>query len=57
MILAAGAFEPEALGRGFDRVAALVAEMDQGRRHRLKMLGFLTGAAETLSSLHTRNFM
>lgn len=57
VILAAGAFEPDALGRGSDRVSALVAEMDQGRRHRLKMLGFSTSAAETLSSLHTRNFM
>src|SRR5690606_22781304 len=32
VLLAAGAWSPEAIGRGHDRVAALVAEMDQGRR-------------------------
>ena len=31
--------------------------MDEGRQARLARLGFSPGEAETLSSLHTRNFM
>jgi hypothetical protein len=31
--------------------------MDQGRRTRLRKLGFEPGEAEALSGLHTRNFM
>ncbi|MCO5166072.1 MAG: sulfurtransferase TusA family protein [Planctomycetes bacterium] len=57
VLLAAGAWTPGAIGRGHDRVVALVGEMDQGRRHRLKMLGFTDGEASALSALHTRNFM
>jgi hypothetical protein len=57
ILLAAGELTPEAIGRGADRVAALVTAMDQGRRHRLKMLGFSVERSAALSSLHTRNFM
>jgi len=31
--------------------------MDTGRRRRLERLGFAPKEAETLSALHTRNFM
>lgn len=57
VLLAAGSWEPDALGRGHDRVVALVDEMDRARRHRLKMLGFSDAQAASLSALHTRNFM
>jgi hypothetical protein len=57
VLLAAGAWTPEALARGWDAVAALEKEMDQGRQRRLKRLGFDAAAAEALSALHTRNFM
>jgi hypothetical protein len=57
VLLAAQSLEPEALGRGWDAVMALQAEMDQGRRVRLGLLGFDQAAAAALSALHTRNFM
>jgi hypothetical protein len=57
VLIAAGSWEPEAIGNGSDRVVALVREMDQGRRHRLSRLGFAEAEAAALSSLHTRNFM
>lgn len=57
VVLAAGAFEPEAIERGFARVVALQQAMDAGRRRRLGQLGFAPDEAERLSSLHTRNFM
>ena len=57
VLLAAGGWAPDALGRGHDRVVALVDEMDRARRHRLKMLGFSDAQAASLSALHTRNFM
>lgn len=54
-----GAAGPSAseIARGWDRVQALVAEMDHGRQVRLRALGFSPGEAEAMSSLHTRNFM
>jgi len=57
VLLAAGALNPEAIGRGHAAVARLQAQMDAGRRSRLRQLGFTKGDAETLSALHTRNFM
>jgi hypothetical protein len=57
VVLAAGALEPSALGRGWDAVVALTVDMDVGRRRRLVRLGFAEREAEELSALHTRNFM
>jgi len=57
VLLAAGSWEPVAIGRGFDRVQTLQADMDAGRRRRLEGLGFAAGEAADLSALHTRNFM
>lgn len=57
VLLAAGSWEPRAVGDGWERVAGLQAEMDQGRRVRLLRLGFAEAEAERLSGLHTRNFM
>lgn len=57
LLLAAGGWEPAAIARGWDAVADLQRDMDQGRRHRLRILGFAPADAEALSALHTRNFM
>jgi hypothetical protein len=57
VLLAAGAPTPAAIRRGWDAVQSLQRDMDEGRRARLSRLGFSSGEAETLSSLHTRNFM
>lgn len=57
VLLAAGSFRPADVAQGWDRVAALVARMDQGRRVRLRRLGFDEADAAALSGLHTRNFM
>jgi hypothetical protein len=57
VLLAAGSWEPAAIGRGFDRVQALQTDMDAGRRRRLEGLGFGAEEAADLSALHTRNFM
>lgn len=57
VLLAAGSWSPEAIASGFDRVVALKADMDAGRRLRLQRLGFSEEEAERLSGLHTRNFM
>jgi hypothetical protein len=56
-VLAAGAWEPEAIAAGVGRVRTLEAEMDEGRRRRLVRLGFAADDAQALSALHTRNFM
>lgn len=55
--LAAGSWEIAAVRRGHAAVMQLVAEMDAGRRQRLRRLGFTADEAEALSALHTRNFM
>jgi TusA-related sulfurtransferase len=55
--LAAGEWTAEAIGRGYDEVQKLQAEMDEGRQHRLIRLGFPSQDAADLSALHTRNFM
>jgi TusA-related sulfurtransferase len=57
VLLAAGRFEPEAIAEGFAAVVALVEEMDEGRKRRLRRLGWDDTRAAELSSLHTRNFM
>ncbi|MEE1938029.1 ferritin-like domain-containing protein [Streptomyces sp. TRM 70361] len=57
VVLAAGEWTPEAVGRGFDAVLRLQAEMDEGRQRRLVHLGFPADEAAELSALHTRNFM
>ncbi|WP_037843323.1 ferritin-like domain-containing protein [Streptomyces sp. NRRL F-5126] len=57
VLLAAGSWDPAAIGRGWRAVGQLQAEMDEGRRHRLSRLGFPDDEAAELSALHTRNFM
>lgn len=57
LLLAAGSFAPEAIARGHAAVQELVADMDDGRRRRLRRLGFSDDEAAALSELHTRNFM
>jgi hypothetical protein len=57
VVLAAGAWEPDAIASGVERVRTLESEMDEGRRRRLVRLGFTTDEATALSALHTRNFM
>jgi hypothetical protein len=57
VVLAAGAWTPEAIATGWGRVQALTAAMDEGRRRRLARLGFPPDEAAELSALHTRNFM
>jgi hypothetical protein len=57
VVLAAGAWTPDAIGSGFDAVQRLQADMEEGRRRRLTRLGFTPSQAAELSALHTRNFM
>ncbi len=57
VLLAGGAFTPDAIATGWDRVQQLRADMDDGRRRRLVRLGFPPDEAAELSALHTRNFM
>jgi hypothetical protein len=57
VLLAAGAWKPAAIRRGYNAVERLQAEMDEGRQRRLIRLGFSPHAAAALSALHTRNFM
>jgi hypothetical protein len=57
VVLAAGAWTPDAIAAGWTRVHQLQTDMDEGRRRRLTRLGFSAGEAVELSALHTRNFM
>ena len=57
VVLAAGAWTPAAIARGYAAVERLQADMDEGRQHRLMRLGFPPADAAALSALHTRNFM
>jgi hypothetical protein len=57
VLLAAGAFTPATIASGWDRVAHLQTDMDEGRQRRLARLGFPPDEAAALSALHTRNFM
>jgi hypothetical protein len=57
VLIAAGSWNADDLRRGHERVMELTREMDEGRRKRLRRLGFSEAEATELSSLHTRNFM
>ncbi len=57
LLLAAGSLNPGAIRAAHEGVVALRQEMDQGRRQRLRKLGFDAQEAAALSALHTRNFM
>lgn len=57
VLLAAGSWQPEALRAGWKKVQILIADMDQGRVRRLRKIGFDGQRAQSLSALHTRNFM
>ena len=57
VLLAAGAWSPEAIRRGWHAVRDLRSRMDEGRRRRLAAIGFPDDEAAELSALHTRNFM
>ena len=57
VLLAAGSWDPAAIGRGWQAVQALQRDMDEGRRHRLARIGFPADEAAQVSALHTRNFM
>jgi TusA-related sulfurtransferase len=57
VILAAGAWTPQAIAKGYQAVMKLQSEMDDGRQRRLVHLGFTADEAADLSALHTRNFM
>lgn len=57
VLLAAGSWSPEAIGRGWAAVRRLQANMDEGRRRRLAFIGFPDDEAAEISALHTRNFM
>jgi hypothetical protein len=57
VLLTAGEWNVDAIGRGHDAVVELTREMGQGREKRLRRLGFGGDEAMGLSELHTRNFM
>ncbi|HUG52762.1 MAG TPA: ferritin-like domain-containing protein, partial [Vicinamibacteria bacterium] len=57
VVLAAGGDGPRAVARGHEAFRELLATMDQGRRRRLEHAGFTATQAQTLSDLHTPNFM
>ncbi len=48
VVLAAGAWEPDAIANGYDLVGTLQADMDDGRRRRLTRLGFSPADAAEL---------
>jgi hypothetical protein len=57
VVLAAGAWTPAAIARGWRSVQRLQHSMDDGRRRRLEFIGFPADEAAAISALHTRNFM
>ena len=57
VLIAAGSWEAGDLREGHRRVMQLTHDMDEGRRKRLRRLGFTEAEAAELSGLHTRNFM
>jgi hypothetical protein len=57
VILAAHAWTPDSIARGWTAIQALQRDMDQGRQRRLIQLGFPADEAAEVSALHTRNFM
>ena len=56
-ILAAGSTDSKAIARGHDAFRELLDTMHDSRVKRLKHAGFTPQQAETLSDLHTPNFM
>jgi hypothetical protein len=56
-VLAAGSAEPRAIARGHDAYRALLETMHENRVRRLVHAGFTPEQAQTLSDLHTPNFM
>jgi hypothetical protein len=57
VLTAAGELAPERVADGWLAVHDLQHEMADARAGRLIRLGFTAGEADTLASLHTRNFM
>ncbi len=57
VLLAAGDVTPEAIARGWAHVQRLQREMQDARQLRLARLGFSSGEADAIASLHTHNFM
>lgn len=57
VLLAAGHPAPAAIAVGWRAAQQLQRDMHDGRRASLARLGFTTGEADALASLHTRNFM
>ena len=56
-MLAAGGPEPEKVARGHEAFRELLETMHQSRLKRLQHAGFTPEQAETISALHTPNFM
>jgi hypothetical protein len=56
-IMAAGGTDTRAIARAHDAFRGLLETMHESRMRRLKYAGFSNEQAETLSSLHTPNFM
>jgi TusA-related sulfurtransferase len=56
-ILAAGGDDPKSVRRGHEAFRELLDTMHRGRIKRLERAGFTPEQAETLSALHTPNFM
>ncbi|MDA0588274.1 MAG: DUF547 domain-containing protein [Planctomycetota bacterium] len=56
-ILAAGSTSPKAVSQGHDAFRGLLDEMHHNRIKRLEHAGFTSDQAQTLSELHTPNFM
>lgn len=56
-VLAAGGIEPAKIAKGHDAVHALMEEMHASRLKRLTHAGFTSAQSQTISDLHTPNFM
>lgn len=56
-ILAAGGSDPQSVARGHEAFRELLDTMHESRIKRLQHAGFTQEQAETISSLHTPNFM
>jgi hypothetical protein len=56
-ILAAGGTDPSAVARGHDAFRELLETMHEARQKRLITAGFTAEQAQTISELHTPNFM
>jgi TusA-related sulfurtransferase len=56
-IYAAGGSEPRRVARGHDAFRELLVTMHEGRIRRLRSAGFTPEQAQTISDLHTPNFM